>query len=126
MHFCIMMFTKEKPTPKYIDDILEPYYEHTVYLKKEVGDFPIIMWDYFEIGGRFSDVLNDNMYLHAVDIKNYDELEVFGCIDVDGKAYAKEHWTGNEWKEHPEYWDKLQEIKTRNKDCYVTILDLHD
>jgi len=130
MHYCFMLFTKEKPTPDEIEDILAPYYEPDVYNKyQEDSHLPIIMWDWYSIGGRFSDILEGNESLKASDIKDYDNLQTYGCFDVDEEVYtpyAREHWDGEKWVAHPDYWDKLKEIKKRNKDCWVTILDLHD
>lgn len=127
MHYCFMLFTKEKPTPDEIEDILAPYYEPIVYDKyQENSNLPIIMWDWYSIGGRFSDVLEGNESLKVSDIKDYDTLQTYGYFDVDKTVYAREHWDGEKWVKHPEYWDKLEEIKKRNKNCWVTILDLHD
>ena len=127
MHTCFMLFTKEKPTYEEIEKILEPYYEDTVYDNYFNGDAaPKLMWDWYTIGGRYSHILEGNESLPASEVKDYDNLSTYGCIDVDGTGYAKEYWDTKDWIVEPDYWDRLKEIKERNKDCWVTILDLHD
>ena len=127
MHCCFMLFTKEKPTYEEIEKILEPYYEDTIYENHLEGEeVPKLMWDWYAIGGRYSDILEGNESLPASEVKDYDDLRTYGCIDVDGTVYATEYWDAREWIVEPDYWDKLKEIKERNKDCWVTILDIHD
>lgn len=127
MHYCFMLFTKEKPKAEDICKILDPYYEETVYENHQFNEeLPILIWDWWQIDGRYSHITNDKSPILASEIPEYDSLQTFGCIDVDGTIYARSHYNCKEIVEHPEYWDKLEEIKKRNKDCWVTILDLHD
>lgn len=49
MHYCLMLFTKEKKTEEEIEKILEKYQDVNI----PSGEYPQFEWDWFEIGGRW-------------------------------------------------------------------------
>lgn len=62
----------------------------------------------------------------AKDILNYDELESYICIDPEGGVIARSSWDGNKLIDDPDYETKFKKIMQDNKDCFVTVLDIHD
>lgn len=59
MHYCIHLLTKQLPTEKEIEKIMEPYNwdsiddEDTGDGKKKI-EYPAFTWDWYQIGGRYS------------------------------------------------------------------------
>lgn len=59
MHYCIHLLTKQLPTEKEIEKIMEPYSwdsiddEDTDDGKKKI-EYPVFTWDWYQIGGRYS------------------------------------------------------------------------
>lgn len=59
MHYCIHLLTKQLPTEKEIEKIMEPYSwdsiddEDTDDEKKKI-EYPVFTWDWYQIGGRYS------------------------------------------------------------------------
>lgn len=60
------------------------------------------------------------------DLLNFDEVECYICIDVDGNAIARESWNGSTFVTDEKFDEKLAEIKKNSKGCFVTVLDIHD
>lgn len=60
------------------------------------------------------------------DLLNFDKQECYICIDKDGNAIAREHWDGKGFVKDNKFDEKLEDIKANSKDCYATILDIHD
>ena len=72
-------------------------------------------------GAKISDLID---FYKDDDYDN--ELLGYICIDTDGKAIARSTWDGNNFVDNPNYDKQAREMKRRNKDHYVTILDIHD
>ena len=64
MHYCTVLITKQFPTDEVINDILMPYNEEIFYEKKNEGEeieYPIFMWDWYQLGGRYSGQIKLNI-----------------------------------------------------------------
>ena len=61
-------------------------------------------------------------------IMNIDEIKGYVAIDTDGKAIARSSWTREkeEWIENANYEEEVAEMKERNRDNFITIVDIHD
>lgn len=59
MHYCVHLLTKQLPTEKEIEKIMEPYNwdsidnEDTDDGEKKI-EYPVFTWDWYQIGGRYS------------------------------------------------------------------------
>ena len=62
------------------------------------------------------------------DLLNFEEecTRCYGLIDIDGTAYARERYNGNEWLNIEDFDDKAKAICQARKNCWVTCLDIHD
>ena len=64
------------------------------------------------------------------DLKNYDDLILnhgYGFIDsVHGICSARQYFVGDDIVPHSEYDQEIKEAFERNRDNYVTVLDIHD
>lgn len=130
MHYCIHLLTKQLPTEKEIEKIMEPYSwdsiddEDTGDEKKKI-EYPVLTWDWYQIGGRYSArLLVDRA--RQKDILNLDELGCFGCVLPDGSAIARESWTGNGFVEDDKFEEKYKKAVADNMDGFLTVLDIHD
>lgn len=122
MHDLLMVFTKKKPTPEEIDQILTPYYEENFYIKVDGSLFDTgdseeewrepnpnekpFHWDWYEIGGRFQtaypdDFPEDSMAIRDMPIMHEDQSQLtyedYGrlfakAIDIHGTPYARSVW----------------------------------
>lgn len=81
--------------------------------------------DYYRSMGR-----NDGfLYVDGArinDLLNFDEVECYICIDIDGNAIARETWNGSTFIKDEQFDEKLKEIKDKSKNYFVTVLDIHD
>lgn len=61
MHYCVLLITKEFPTERDIDDIMQPYCEDNIKYDEETDElitpYPVFTWDYYQIGGRYAGAL---------------------------------------------------------------------
>lgn len=62
MHFSCFLFTEKLPSDEDIDRILKPYNSNDFYEENEgkaAGDgaYPVFMWDWWQVGGRYSGLL---------------------------------------------------------------------
>ena len=67
MHFSCFLFTEKLPSDEDIDRILKPYNDENFYSKYEEDeegkkdippeDYPEFMWDWWQVGGRYSGLL---------------------------------------------------------------------
>lgn len=129
MHFCIAVFTEYYPTPKQISEIMTPYYEY----REDIGENdPDFEWDWYVTGGRYTEAfkfINPSQKadypFHPSELLDYAGLEPYGFIDVDKKPYIRETWSDGHYKERLDYLEKLEEIKKKNKNCWITIVDCH-
>lgn len=60
------------------------------------------------------------------DIINLENLDCYICIDVDGKAIARERWNGEDFIKDQDFDKKYEEILEKSKDYFLTVLDIHD
>lgn len=55
MHYCTLLFTKELPSEEEVSQILAPYSEEDFYDNDDgLIPYPIIVWDWYQTGGRYS------------------------------------------------------------------------
>lgn len=66
MHYCCFVFTKEFPTDKVLQEVLEPYNWEHFYSDEENRAYPMFTWDWFVVGGRYSGKLK-------LEIRKHDE-----------------------------------------------------
>ena len=66
MHYCCFVFTKEFPTDKVLQEVLEPYNWEHFYSDDENRVYPMFTWDWFVVGGRYSGKLK-------LEIRKHDE-----------------------------------------------------
>lgn len=66
MHYCFLVFTKERPDEETLNIIMNPYNEDTFYERreKEKIPFPEFTWDYFVVGGRYNSQLKFDFKKH--------------------------------------------------------------
>ena len=60
------------------------------------------------------------------DLLNFEELDCYICIDVDGNAIARSSWNGEDFVEDKNFDEKLAKIKKESQGMFVTVLDIHD
>ena len=62
------------------------------------------------------------------DVMNIDEIEGYVAIDTDGKAIARSSWDYEKEKfiDNPNYEEEVAKMKERNRDNFITIVDIHD
>lgn len=193
MHYCFLIFTKERPNENVLENIMKPYNSESFYDSEE-SEYPEFTWDYYLVGGRYDSKLKFDFNKHYEDqsemdfsrqtrnhiafdssildkIKDnysskygydkFDEVDYFGAmgyddgfirvdgckikdlhdtqdknigfgfIGIDGFAYSREWYSGNQ--ENPfvkrlDYEEKLFEAwdKAEKEDGYVTVIDIHD
>jgi hypothetical protein len=68
----------------------------------------------------------DGAYIKT--IGNLDKLTVYGLIDINGDAIVKERWNRKDWDDTEGYAERCKEIlaEAKEKNQYLTILDIHD
>ena len=60
------------------------------------------------------------------DILNFDELDCYTFIGIDGEAYSRKWWDGHGLVSNNDFDERLKSEKEKAKDGYVTIIDYHD
>lgn len=133
MHFCFLIFTKDEPSYDELEKIMEPYCEYGDWFEESTHseNYPLFSWDYFGIGGRWNDLLetsNGNTSSAKVtNVLNFDDLVTFGAIDIDGSVIVKEFFDYRKflWKTYDDYLKLFDEMKKRNKNNWVTVIDIH-
>lgn len=85
----------------------EDYLGYLGYLEKD----PYIRVD----GAKISDLIND-----------FEDLGCFGFVDIDGRAFSREHWDGQTIVDSPDFDKKYQEKLKERADCFLTVIDIHD
>lgn len=56
MHYCCLVITKEFPTDEVLEKVMAPYNEEDYYKAQDQGEGPerpIILWDWWQVGGRY-------------------------------------------------------------------------
>ena len=128
MHFCVAVITEEKPTDKVIEEVLVPYWEGLevdAYIDEDGEETtynPDSKWDWYEIGGRWRDILGRRY----VQVKDYPRDYSCYAILNDGEwiesglpMFASKE-EGKGWNsEFNELLDSLPQ------DYYVTVVDCH-
>lgn len=66
-------------------------------------------------GAKISDLIND-----------FEDLGCFGFVDIDGRAFSRNHWNGQTIVETPEFDKQYQEKLKERADCFLTVIDIHD
>lgn len=74
--------------------------------------------------GNYSYIYVDGARIR--DILNIDELLCYGFVDIDGQAYASESWNGSTFVKHPDFENLYKQKLNEYKDCFLTVLDIHD
>lgn len=131
MHYCLNLFTKHMPTEEEIENIMEPY-------RYTCMDVPyIITWDWYVIGGRWSNSLVtkstsgmkglrcDGAPVSELDL-DLSDLECFCFIDMDGNGLAREVWNGYDFVEIRNFDDLYHKTLEESKDGYLTVIDIHN
>ena len=60
MHYCIQVITREFPTDEVLAEVLAPFKEEDFYAKLEKDESllsPPILWDWWQLGGRYGALL---------------------------------------------------------------------
>lgn len=75
--------------------------------------------------------MGDHSYIYVDgarirDILNIDELSCYGFVDIDEQAYASESWNGSTFVKHPDFENLYKQKLNEYKDCFLTVLDIHD
>lgn len=60
------------------------------------------------------------------DLMNVEDLGCFGFIDIDGKAYARESWNGEDFIKNEKFDEQYEKALKDRTDCFLTVLDIHD
>ena len=126
MHYSLHVITDHKPTESEIIEIMEPYYEETVFndLEQSLGEhwhyqdvWPLIHWDYFDLLDQkpLKDISPGYCYA-ILDCTNYDEIN------------TRQRFNGQDWiKQDDKFEAAVCEILKRQKDNYwVSIIDYHN
>lgn len=128
MHYCLMLFTKEKKTEEEIEKILGKYQDINI----PSGEYPQFEWDWFEIGGRwdkFIETEKERRNMSFVEeIENFEDLDCYTFMTADGEAYSRKWWNGNDFIPNDDFEEKLKSAKSKAKEenQFVIIIDYHD
>lgn len=126
MHFCGMVFTKNKPTIDELEEIFAPYYDG-----EEKEDDPIAL-DYFIVGGRYSKIVpNDSCPVNDLEPSYLDDLHTYFTVRSDGEIGVRQMWDRATLKwVHSEALYKCFEMaakeQARKENGWITIVDCHD
>lgn len=126
MHFCGMVFTKNKPTIDELEEIFAPYYDG-----EEKEDDPIAI-DYFVVGGRYSGhILNDSCQISDMEKETIDNLHTYFAVNMDGEIDAIQVWDRKAYKwihrsTLHERFEAAAKAKARKENGWITIVDCHD
>ena len=128
MHYCLMLFAKQKKTEEEIEKILEKYQDVNI----PNGEYPQFEWDWFEIGGRWNKSMKTqsgscNMAF-VEEIKDFENLDCYTFMTPDGEAYSRKWWNGDDFIPNDDFEEKLKSAKdkAREENQFVTIIDYHD
>lgn len=128
MHYCLMLFTKKELTEDEIEKLLEKYQDENI----SEGEYPQLEWDWYEIGGRWENLLevNDkgcNMAFIS-DVQNFNELDCYTFMTADKDVYSYKWWNGHNYIQNEDFEERLKSAKDKAKaeNQFVTIIDYHD
>ena len=60
------------------------------------------------------------------DILNYEDLDCYTFIGIDGEAYSREWWNGKDFIQNEDFEERLMNEKEKSKDLFITIIDYHN
>ena len=81
--------------------------------------------DYFcSMGARDGYIYVDGAPI--ADLIDFDAASCFCFLDVDGTAYARKTWDGDELIKDPSFDETVTEICKNRTDCFATVIDIHD
>lgn len=132
MHYCYLVITKEKPDNAHIESLMDPYYEADFYEGFESlshkRTYPAFLWDYWLIGGRFSDLIETPLGRcdQAIISETTKIPAAYGFILPTGEARVKSWWTGEMWVDNKNYESELADAIRTHYNDWVTVLDIHD
>lgn len=70
MHYCCLVFTNEFPTDRVIAEKMKPFDENDFYNNEKEGDkYPAFLWDWYQIGGRYSAAVKMKRDMDSKDYK---------------------------------------------------------
>ncbi len=147
MHYCCLVFTREEPDYGNVEEALRPFREEDYFdLPKEERDPKIpFLYDFYGYGGggRFNGVLameeetaeEAKMANRAsaslsepLDIDYIVDQRAFCYVDPEGKGYAVSRfdYEKSRWIRDPNFSRRLKKLFRTRKDCWVTVVDIHD
>lgn len=146
MHQSLLILTRNKPEPKDIAAILDPYCEDNFYINVVCSDeidfnewqdpdpnIKPFHWDWYEIGGRFRQFYRTPVMpakefpLRARDEPHQYDSVCASLIDMDGKPDSKYVFVCGRRKVDPDWgsWVKFCIDAARNADGWITVVDYH-
>ena len=147
MHYCCLVFTRQDPADRHaVDSAMSPFNEEDFYAADPEKRDPKIpfLFDFYGIGGgrRFNGVIamegeteeeakkadRTSAPLREPLDAEYILKRSFCYIAPDGKGYARSRFDYNleRWVSDPQYDRRGMKIFETEKDCYVTVVDIHD
>lgn len=83
--------------------------------------------EYYNSMGRRDGFLYVDGALIA-DLTNINEQaeKCYCIIDADGCGYARDSWNGKNFVKNEQFDELCRKIMSERKDCYITVVDIHD
>ena len=187
MHYCIQVITREFPTDEVLEEVLTPFKQEDFYAKLEKDESlpsPPILWDWWQLGGRYGallkiDVSGENaekynlvcypkrkrsgrlfrsaflekanlwvdlwadltetdalvymgirdviIYADSAPIKDLKKCaDGFGLILPTGEVFVRKYWDRCEWIENTEFDQIKEKALSDYKDCWISVIDIHN
>lgn len=76
------------------------------------------------LGSRDGYIYVDGAWIE--DILNLDEIRGYNLVLPDGTACTREWWNGHDFIPQEGYDDKVKKAFEIYKDCFLTVIDIHD
>lgn len=72
-------------------------------------------------------VRDDIIYADSAKIEDVKEFPGgFGMILPSGEVFAREYWDGAHWIKCPDFDERKEAALSGNKDCWISVIDIHD
>ena len=146
MHYCCLVFTRQEPEYGVVEDALMPFDERGYYAADEAERDPKIpfLYDFYGIGGggRFLGVIamedeteEESKAAGRVSASLREPLDAeyilgrsFCYVAPDGKGRARSRfdYAKQRWVTDPQYEKRGLKIFETEKECFVTVVDIHD
>ena len=187
MHYCIQVITKDFPTDEILEAALKPFYEEDFYAKLDKDESllsPPILWDWWQLGGRYGALLkidvsgenaekynlvyypkekrsgrlfrsaflekaklgvdfladlsetdalvymgirDDIIYADSAPIKDLKKCaDGFGLILPTDEVFVRRYWNRREWVENPEFDQIREKALSDYRDCWISVVDIHN